>query len=65
MRQRPKQARSQETLSRILDAACGSGLTGTALRDLGYENIEGIDISAGLLALSFGLRHAVDADHIA
>jgi predicted TPR repeat methyltransferase len=38
--------------SRILDAACGSGLTGTALHNLGYEHIEGIDISAGLLALA-------------
>ena len=38
--------------SRILDAACGSGLTGIALRNLGYEHIEGIDISAGLLALA-------------
>ena len=38
--------------SRVLDAACGSGLTGTALHDLGYRHIEGIDISAGLLALA-------------
>ena len=38
--------------SRILDAACGSGLTGIALRNLGYEHVEGIDISAGLLALA-------------
>ena len=38
--------------SRILDAACGSGLTGTALRNLGYGNIEGIDISAKLLELA-------------
>jgi predicted TPR repeat methyltransferase len=38
--------------SRILDAACGSGLTGTALRDLGYEHIEGIDISSKLLELA-------------
>ncbi len=38
--------------SRILDAACGSGLTGTALRKLGYEHIEGIDVSARLLALA-------------
>lgn len=38
--------------SRILDAACGSGLTGTALKNLGYQNIDGIDISAGLLALA-------------
>ena len=38
--------------SRILDAACGSGLTGTALQRLGYGHIEGIDISAGLLELA-------------
>jgi predicted TPR repeat methyltransferase len=38
--------------SRILDAACGSGLSGTALRDLGYSHIVGIDISAKLLALA-------------
>jgi len=38
--------------SRILDAACGSGLTGSALHDLGYRHIEGIDIAAGLLELA-------------
>jgi len=38
--------------SRILDAACGSGLTGTALHNLGYGHIEGVDISAKLLALA-------------
>jgi predicted TPR repeat methyltransferase len=38
--------------SRILDAACGSGLTGTALRNLGYTRIEGIDISEPLLRLA-------------
>ncbi|MGA7758556.1 MAG: class I SAM-dependent methyltransferase [Ilumatobacteraceae bacterium] len=38
--------------SRILDAACGSGLTGIALEQLGYEHLEGIDISARLLALA-------------
>jgi len=38
--------------SRILDAACGSGLTGTALRNLGYSHIEGVDISAKLLELA-------------
>ncbi len=38
--------------SRILDAACGSGLTGTALHDLGYRHTVGIDIAAGLLALA-------------
>jgi predicted TPR repeat methyltransferase len=38
--------------SRILDAACGSGLTGIALKNLGFRNIDGIDISAGLLQLA-------------
>jgi predicted TPR repeat methyltransferase len=38
--------------SRILDAACGSGLTGTAMRNLGYRHIEGIDISEPLLRLA-------------
>ena len=38
--------------SRILDAACGSGLTGTALKNLGYTHIEGIDISSELLELA-------------
>ena len=36
----------------ILDAACGSGLTGTALRNLGYTDIHGIDISHSLLKLA-------------
>lgn len=38
--------------SSILDAACGSGLTGSALARLGYEKIDGADISAELLALA-------------
>jgi SAM-dependent methyltransferase len=38
--------------STILDAACGSGLTGTALKNLGYRNIDGMDISGKLLELA-------------
>ncbi len=38
--------------SRVLDAACGSGLTGVALARLGYEDIEGIDISTRLLEIA-------------
>jgi len=34
--------------SRILHAACGSGLTGTALRNRGYGHIEGVNICAKL-----------------
>lgn len=36
----------------ILDAGCGTGLTGKALKDLGYSNITGIDISAHSLRLA-------------
>jgi SAM-dependent methyltransferase len=40
------------TDSRVLDAACGSGLTGVALARLGYADVEGIDISARLLEIA-------------
>jgi methyltransferase-like protein 27 len=40
------------TDGRVLDAACGSGLTGTALARLGFGDIEGIDISARLLEIA-------------
>ena len=36
----------------ILDAACGSGLTGVALQRLGYHTVDGIDISQSLLELA-------------
>ncbi len=42
------------TESRVLDAACGSGLTGSAMKTLGYAHIDGIDISPRLLALAEG-----------
>lgn len=34
----------------VLDAGCGTGLTGQALADLGFAHITGIDISADSLA---------------
>ena len=40
------------TDGRVLDAACGSGLTGVALARLGYAVVEGIDISARLLEIA-------------
>jgi SAM-dependent methyltransferase len=40
------------TGSRVLDAACGSGLTGAAMRALGYTSIDGIDLSPRLLELA-------------
>ena len=36
----------------IMDAACGSGLTGKALSNLGYTDIHGMDISGSLLRLA-------------
>ena len=38
--------------SSILDAACGSGLSGAALVKLGYEHVTGVDISPKLLELA-------------
>ena len=40
------------TDSRVLDAACGSGLTGSAMKTLGYTRIDGIDISPRLLEIA-------------
>ena len=37
---------------RILDIGCGTGLTGLALRELGYEHIDGADLSPEMLALA-------------
>lgn len=36
----------------ILDAGCGSGLTGPVLAALGYHDIEGLDFSADMLRLA-------------
>ena len=36
----------------ILDAGCGTGLSGPYLKALGYDHIEGLDISAEMLRLA-------------
>jgi ubiquinone/menaquinone biosynthesis C-methylase UbiE len=36
--------------ARILDAGCGTGLAGQLLAARGYRHIEGLDLSAGMLA---------------
>lgn len=36
--------------ARILDAGCGTGLTGQILYVRGYHRVEGLDLSAGMLA---------------
>ena len=38
--------------SKIIDVACGSGLTGVALSKQGYHNIDGIDIAGELLKIA-------------
>ena len=35
--------------ARILDVGCGTGLSGLALREAGFQNIEGCDLSSGML----------------
>lgn len=36
--------------ARILDAGCGTGLVGQLLAESGYHNLEGLDLSTGMLA---------------
>jgi predicted TPR repeat methyltransferase len=36
----------------ILDAGCGTGLTGPCLRALGYDPVEGLDMSPDMLAIA-------------
>jgi predicted TPR repeat methyltransferase len=38
----------------ILDAGCGTGLSGPYLKALGYDHIEGLDMSAEMLRLARG-----------
>ena len=37
---------------RVLDVACGTGLAGAYLSELGYRHLDGADFSAGMLALA-------------
>jgi predicted TPR repeat methyltransferase len=40
---------SDRTL-RVLDAGCGTGLVGDALRDLGFDDLHGVDLSHEMIA---------------
>ncbi len=40
-----------DTSAPILDVACGTGLVGQYLRQRGYEQIDGVDFSEGMLSL--------------
>jgi predicted TPR repeat methyltransferase len=53
------------TDARILDAGCGSGLSGRALAERGYRHIDGCDYSTEMLTLAaksgvYGTLHQVD-----
>ncbi len=39
-----------DTAARIIDVGCGTGLVGLELAKLGYDRLEGVDISEGMLA---------------
>ncbi|MDN2582581.1 class I SAM-dependent methyltransferase [Aquibium sp. ELW1220] len=36
----------------VLDAGCGTGLTGPCLKALGYDDVEGLDMSPDMLAIA-------------
>ena len=38
--------------ARILDAGAGTGLSGAALKEAGFDNLVGLDFSAGMLAIA-------------
>ncbi|XP_070565383.1 methyltransferase-like protein 27 [Ptychodera flava] len=38
--------------ARILDCGCGTGLVGEQLRDMGYDNIDGVDMSEDSLQIA-------------
>ncbi|MEM7067488.1 MAG: class I SAM-dependent methyltransferase [Pseudomonadota bacterium] len=53
---------------RILDVGCGTGLSGVALKNIGYSNIDGCDLSEGMLEKSaqlgiYGRLFACDLNH--
>src|SRR5271165_2568562 len=45
-------ARHVPHAARLLDAGCGTGLLGTALKPLGYTDLIGIDMNEAMLAIA-------------
>lgn len=43
-------ANCEDQTAHILDVGCGTGLSGKALRDNGFTNLDGCDLSPGMLA---------------
>lgn len=53
----------------VLDVGCGTGLVGRALRDVGFERLTGVDLSADSLAKAaetgrYGALHQVDFQNL-
>ena len=44
----------RDPAARLLDAGCGTGLIGSMFRALGYTNLAGLDLSAGMLERARG-----------
>ena len=42
--------------AKILDVGCGTGLSGLALQEAGFQNIEGCDLSTGMLEKAEALK---------
>lgn len=49
-RESPQQVDPQDRDIEILDAGCGTGLVGVALRGLGYRTIDGFDLAPSMVA---------------
>ena len=50
-------AKSVSLKSRILDFGCGTGLSGLALRKVGFTKLDGLDISPSMLSKSQSSLH--------
>ena len=59
------QEKVKDKKARILDAGCGTGLSGVALAELGYTNLYGMDFSPEMLAVAEktgAYRSLIEAD---
>ena len=53
------------TEAAVIDAGCGNGLSGIALRDVGFSQVYGLDVSPGLIAqIPPGLYRSFGADGV-
>ena len=53
------------TAGAVIDAGCGNGLSGGALREAGFRQVYGLDLSPGLIAqIPPGLYHSFDGEGV-